>query len=65
MKPYARGLFSPELTSGFRLVSEWFSAVSGGTVCFAIFPFYRLRKHELGRLLFLLRGLFFRQNSAV
>lgn len=39
MKSYVCGSFSPELTIGFRLVSEWFSAVSGGTVCFAIFPF--------------------------
>lgn len=40
------GLFSPELTAGFGLASGWISVLSGGTVCFAIFPFYQRTQTE-------------------
>lgn len=39
MKPYACGSFSPELTTGFKLVREWFSAASDGTLFLQYFLF--------------------------
>lgn len=41
------------------LVSEWFSAVSGGTMCFAIGPSHKLSGHKLTQIVFVKRFFFF------
>lgn len=42
-----------------RQVSEWFSAVTGGTVCFAIVPSHKLSGHKLTQIM-LVKRFFFR-----
>lgn len=42
-----------------RQVSEWLSAVTGGTVCFAIVPSHKLSGHKLTQIM-LVKRFFFR-----
>lgn len=41
-----------------RRVSEWFSAVTGGTMCFAIVPSHKLSGHKLTQIMLVKRFFF-------